>query len=68
MVCLLLRLVEFIPKRVEKTTEDGDMFYKIYGKAKLLQQGEMVMRHVVIEAHPQNGIWYFSAIATVQRD
>jgi len=63
-----VRLFEFIPKRVEKTTENGVDFYKIYGKATLLQQGETVKRHVVIEAHPQNGTWYFSAIATVQRD
>jgi hypothetical protein len=63
-----VRLIEFTPKRIEKTTEDGVDFYRIYGKAKLLQQGETVKRHVLIEAYPQNGTWYFSAVATVQRD
>lgn len=63
-----VRLLAFTPKRIEKTTEDEVDLYKIYGKATLLQQGETVKRDVAIEAHLQNGTWYFSAIAVVQRD
>lgn len=63
-----IRLFEFTPKKIEKKAEDGSDFYKIYGKAVLLQQGEIVKRKIVIEAHPQNGTWYFSAVAIVQKD
>jgi hypothetical protein len=63
-----VRMLEFKPTSVEKTAEDGGEFFKIYGEATVLQQGEIVKKDLVVEAHPQNGNWYFSAITTVQVD
>jgi hypothetical protein len=60
-----VRLLAFAANRVEKVDEDGTEVYKIYGDAKLHEQGEAAEKHMVIRAKFQKGDWYFSAPATV---
>lgn len=60
-----VRIMDFSPTSVEKTTKENADLYNIYGKAKLCQQGEMVEGPVVIGAQLENGVWHFSAPADV---
>ena len=63
------RLIEFIPGHTEKIAGESTDIYVIYGRAKFCEGGKVVeKKRTAIEAHLQNGDWYFSAPADVVID
>ena len=63
------RLIEFTPSYTEKIGGENGDIYVVYGRSKFCEGGKVVeKRRTAIEAHLQNGDWYFSAPADVVID
>ena len=61
------RVIEFTPTDTEKISADGaGEFFVVYGRAKVSEGNKVIeKKRAAIEAHLQNGDWYFSPIADV---